>query len=76
MFNFNQYNNVTKISVGNKVTISNNDFSNKFRNLYNLINCSISYENVTNITNIYRNCQNLTGSPVCGPNVTSMHETY
>jgi hypothetical protein len=24
----------------------------------------------------YRSCENLTGKPVCGPNVTSMHSTY
>ena len=53
MLNFNQYNNVTKISVGNKVTISNNDFSNKFYNLRNLINCSIPYENITNMSGTY-----------------------
>jgi hypothetical protein len=49
MFNFNQCKNAIKIFIGDKVTISNNDFSNKFYNLRNLINCSVSYENVTNM---------------------------
>lgn len=76
MFNFRRCKNATKISIGDKVTISNNDFSNKFNNLRNLINCSMPYENVTSMASTYSYCYNLTGSPICGNNVINMGWAY
>jgi len=58
MFNFNQYKNVTKIFVGDKVIISNNDFSYKFNNMRNLISCTIPYGKINNMYYMYDFCYN------------------
>lgn len=41
--------------------------------MINVLNNSKSLENMSKA---FRNCTNLTGSPICGPNVINMYQTY
>ena len=50
-----------------------------FNNARNLLSCNwtnFDWNNVTNMAYAYRNCTNLTGSPVCGNKVTNMYSAY
>ena len=75
MINFRRYNNVTKIVIPDKMRLSNNNFSNAFNNMRNLISVNIP-SNVENLSNTYINCINLTDSPVCGDKVINMASAY
>lgn len=43
---------------------------------FNLLNFKFDYSFVTDMENFCRNCSNLTGEPICGPNVTTMKDAY
>lgn len=75
MINFRQYPTITKVIIPNNVQLSTNDFSNAFSNLIHLQRIEIPMNGVVNITNMCRNCTNLT-TAVCGNNVTNMYSTY
>ena len=50
---------------------------NRCKNLkLNLDTLNWKYDLVKNLANTYDGCWNLTGSPVCGPNVIDMSGTY
>ena len=75
MLNFTDYPNMTKAYIPENVLVTNNDFSNRYKNMQNLINGNTP-PCVRNMYYTYLNCTNLTGSPVCGDNVTNMGSTY
>ena len=83
--NYNQYsfNWILSSEVRNYKLIYLNEFMQNFAyDSYHLkLNLTEFYSKcndslVINMANAYRNCLNLTGSPVCGPNVTDMNNTY
>ena len=76
MMNIRQYTNITEIVIPNRIKLSNNSFLDAFRNMQNLVTSEFNHPNVTSIAQAYHSCYNLTGSPVCGNNVTSMSGTY
>ena len=75
MINFRKYSNVTEVFIPDEITLSTTNFSNMFSNMINLKKSTIP-NNITDMSNTYYNCTNLTGSPACGPNVVNMANTY
>ena len=73
--NFRNYPQVVNITGGNKILLHSTDFSNKYTNMKNLKHGYLPIS-VTNMSNIYNGCTNLTGSPVCGNKVTDMSNAY
>ena len=73
MMNFRQYSNLVEIDIPEEVTLSTTNFDRAFNSMKNLITCNIPYEKLTNMYMTYYKCDNLTGSPVCGDNVTDMN---
>jgi hypothetical protein len=49
MLNFRSYPNLTSVTVGNKVRLSNNNISEAFNNMANLIMVNFNHPNITNI---------------------------
>ena len=77
MINIRQYNDITRIHISNNTRLSTNDFSNAFNSMTNLKSLYISNNvDIANMSYMCYNCTNLTGSPVCGENVTNMSYAY
>jgi hypothetical protein len=56
MINFRQYPNLTKIIIPNKITLTNNNFSNAFSTMRKLTSSSFNHPNVTNMSFAYEFC--------------------
>lgn len=74
MINFRLYPNMTKAIIPKNIVLTNNNFTNAFRNMYNLQTIT-QIDNVTSMNNTYYNCTNLQNA-ACGNNVISMDNTY
>ena len=77
MFNFREFNNVTKIYIGDRIQLTNGDFSSMFYNMLNLQQVDFNHINVNNMYNVCNADHNLLGNiAICGSNVTSMVNSY
>jgi hypothetical protein len=66
---------------GNRVTITRNVSSEipssiDFRGSKELTSIYAISNQITNMSNMFRNCTSLTGNPICAENVTNMANTY
>ena len=75
MINFKDYPAMTKAIIPDGIQITGNSLHDAFNNMKNIKNVKIP-NTITNISNTYKKCANLTGIPVCGPNVVNMSWTY
>ena len=74
MINFRNYPQLTKVVIPNAINLKNNNFSNAFKHLSNLVSVDL-HNGVSNISYGFYNCINLT-TAVCGPNVTNLSYAY
>ena len=74
--NFSKYPTMTSISIPSNTKITNGSLYCAFEGLTNLKTANVVIPVVTNISFLYNNCRNLTGSPICWDNVIEMAGTY
>lgn len=71
---FNKYQKITHLVIPNSVTILGNGYD-AFRNMQGLTNIITNHSSFTDMSNMFRNCHNLT-TAICPPQVTNMSNAY
>lgn len=72
MLNFQKYQSVENIIIPDNIIYINNNFSNKFKNLYHLTTLEMPTKDIINASYMCYNCDSLSSAPLLGEKCTNM----